>query len=553
MSRKFELLTRNIVFKAREIYKYISERLFDDDVESAGKNSRKPAKDRLNGKKKDGQSWQATTAQTNKTYERCVPEYEQRSRSGKFATKDNAGSYFGGRNVCQTVSEKLIGSSCRKENEREKQRKTKMSSRVRKMAIDMTQVRGDEGQTMLLESSDAHIRETTIQQSESSVQKKIQQLLYKPATLEQRGTTQEKRTIKGSSIEETFSSDPHTPGQSVPESAKVIRRHTTQVKRKIEGSVIQKTMSVADPSLLKSATIARRHTAHTKRNIIGSTLQQSNSLDLKSADETVSKSPKRNISMIKRSSIHQTNSFCQQTTEEALSIPATLVRRNTTDVQRNVNVSTAQSNAHSLQEADNIGPESSNLVRRNAEQVKRNIDGSTLHQSNQACLQISDRTVAFLLNTSVCKERARSIVSMTTPGENQTTQEKMRMQSVSSLSSAPKVAQTSRRQSRLGDRWPFPTMSHENREIPFCIPRRHQSLDESRTKMFASENEESHFPRERFLTFSSFFRRKFEDAECNKNNVPLKYQRATTELESYLVKQKFYKAYQALLKYDDMY
>ena len=442
-----------------------------------------------------------------------------------------------------------IGSSCLKENEMEKQHKTKMSSRVRKMAIVMTQGRGDEGQTMLLESSDAHIRETTIQ---SSIQKKIEQLLYKPATFEQRGTTQEKRTIKGSSIEETFSSDQQTPGQSVLESVKMIRRHTTQVNRKIKESVIQQTMSAVGPSLLKSATIARRHTAHAKRNI-GSTLQKSNSLDLKSADETVSKSPKRNISMIKRSTIHQTNSFCQQTTEQTLPIPATLVRRHTTKVLRNANVSTAQSNAHSLQEADKSGPESSNLVRRNTEHVKRHIDGSTLLQSNQDSLQISDRTVAFLLNTSVCKERVRSIVSMTTPGENQTTQEKMRMQSVSSLSSTPKVAQTSRQHPRSGDRWSFPTMSHGNREIPFCIPRRYQSLDESRTKMFASENEESHFPRERFLTFNSFFRRKFEDAECNKNNVPLKYQRATAELESYLVKQKFYKAYQALLKYDDMY
>ena len=553
MSRKLELLKRNIVFHARKIYQYISERLLDEDVESASKTSRKSAKDRLNGKKKDGQSGQATMAQTNKTYERCVREYELRSRCCKLVTADNDRSYSGGRDFCQTVSEKRRGSSCLKEHETSKERNTKMSSRVRKMAIDMTQRRRDEGQTILLESPEACIRETTTQHSESSAQKKIEQLLYKPATLEQRGTTQGKRTIKGSSIEETFSSDLQTPGQSVPESAKMTRRHTTQVKRKIEGSVIQQTMSAAGPSLLKSATIARRHTMHTKRNTIGSTLQQSNSLDLKSADETVSKSPKRNISMIKRSDIHQTNSFCQQTTEQTLPIPATFVRRHTTKAQRNVNVSTAQSNAHSLQKADKIRPESSNLVRRNTELAKRHIDGSTLEQSNQAALQTSDRVVAFLLNTSVCKERARSIVSMTTPGENQTTQEKMRMQSVSSLSSAPKVAQTSRRQSRSGDRRSFPTMSHENREIPFCIPRRHQSLDESRTQMFATENEESHFPRERFLTFNSFFRRKFEDAECNKNNVPLKYQRATAELESYLVKQKFYKAYQALLKYDDMY
>ena len=91
MSRKFELLKRNIVFKAREIYKYISERLLDEDVEYAGKTSRKSAKERLNGKRKDGQNEQATIAQNNKTYERYLPEYELRSRSGKFATKDNAG------------------------------------------------------------------------------------------------------------------------------------------------------------------------------------------------------------------------------------------------------------------------------------------------------------------------------------------------------------------------------------------------------------------------------------------------------------------------------
>ena len=78
-------------------------------------------------------------------------------------------------------------------------------------------------------------------------------------------------------------------------------------------------------------------------------------------------------------------------------------------------------------------------------------------------------------------------------------------------------------------------------------------MDQNKTKCFASASEESYFQRERFLTFNSFFRRKFEDAECNKNNVPLKYQRETAELESYLVKQKFFKAYQALLKYDNMY